>query len=359
MDKLKELKKFWKNKSVFITGHTGFKGVWFSIFLNLLGAKVYGYALKAKQKSLFNIINAKKIYKKSFIGDIKNFRKLNRAIKISKPNIIFHFAAQSLVSYSFRNPKETFETNILGLLNLLEILKKGTNTKSVVILTTDKVYKDKNKRIYKETDQLGGIDPYSASKVCKEFIVNSYVETFFYKSNLKNRISVARSGNVIGSGDYSINRLLPDLLFASKKNKRLLLRNPNHVRPWQHVIEPLYGYLLLAELQYNGKLKSKLISWNFGPDKGSFIKVKKILAIFEKITKNKLKVNYSLNKKFKETEILKLNNIKSKKFLKWKPMWNVAKSLKETVELENSFKEKNNSSLLESQIIQYLKKIKK
>lgn len=354
MDRLTRLKKFWQNKSVFLTGHTGFKGVWFSIFLNLMGAKVYGYALKAKRKSLFNIINKKKIYTKSFIGDIRNFKKFKKAIEITKPDIIFHFAAQSLVTYSFENPKETFETNTMGILNLLDILKRGTKTKSVVILTTDKVYKDKNKKIYKENDELGASDPYSASKVCKEFIVNSYVDSFFCKTNLKNRISICRSGNVIGSGDYSKDRLLPDVLLASKYDKHLLLRNPNHVRPWQHVIEPLHGYLLLAEKLYNGTNNNKLISWNFGPDKSNFIKVSKVIKIFEKITKNKLKIKFSNKKKYKETEILKLNNSKSKKFLKWKPRWDVKKSLKKTVELEMLIKQKNLNSLFEKQIVEYL-----
>ena len=326
MDELTRLKKFWHNKSVFLTGHTGFKGVWFSIFLNLMGAKVYGYALKAKRKSLFNIIN-KKIFTKSFIGDIRNL-KIQTSHKNNKTDIIFHFAAQSLVTYSFENPKETFETNTIGIINLFDILKRCTKTKTVVILTTDKINKDNNKKIYKENDELGGSDPYSASKVCKEFIVSSYVDSFFCNTNLKNRISICRSGNVIGSGDYSKNRLLPDVLLASKYDKQLLLRNPNHVRPWQHVIEPLYGYLLLAEKLYNGTNNNKLISWNFGPDKSSFIKVSKVIKIFEKITKNNLKIKFSNNKKYKETEILKLNNSKSKKFLKWKPRWDVKETLK-------------------------------
>ncbi len=351
---LTRLKKFWHNKSVFITGHTGFKGVWFSIFLKLLGAKVYGYALKANKKSLFNILNTNKIYTKSFVGDIKNFKKLKRAIFLSKPDIIFHFAAQSLVTYSYINPKETFETNIIGLLNLMNILKRGTKTKSVVILTTDKVYKDKKKKIYKESDELGGNDPYSASKVCKEFIVNSYVKSFFNNTKLRNKVSIARSGNVIGSGDYSKNRLVPDIILANKNNKKLFIRNPNHIRPWQHVIEPLYGYLLLAQTQYNGKNLNRSISWNFGPNKNNFIKVKKIIDIFETITKKKLKVNYSSNKKFEETKVLKLNNSKSKEFLKWKPKWNITKSIKKTVELEKIINQKNINSLFEKQIIEYL-----
>lgn len=359
MEKIIDLKKFWQDKSVLITGHTGFKGIWFSVFLNLLGAKVYGYALKAKKKSLFRLINTKKIYKKSFIGDIKNFKKLEKAIHYSKPQVIFHFAAQSLVPYSYQNPKETFETNIFGVLNLLNILKKNVNTKSVVIITTDKVYKDKKRRIYKENDELGGNDPYSASKVCKEIIVNSYVESFYNNTYLRNRISIARSGNVIGSGDYSKNRLIPDILSAVKNNKKLLIRNPNHIRPWQHVIEPLYGYLLLAESQYYGKAKSKLISWNFGPNKKSFIKVKKILDIFKKITKYKLKIKYYSSKKIKETNVLRLSNSKSKKFLKWIPKWDIMESLKKTIELEEVIKKKNVNSLIENQIIEYLEKKKK
>lgn len=357
MDKLKKLQNFWKNKNVFITGHTGFKGTWFIIFLNLLGANVYGYSLKAKKKSLFNIIDNKIILKNSKIGDVRDYKSLKKSILISKADIIFHFAAQALVTNSYRNPKETFETNIIGLLNLLNVIKNGYAMRSLLILTTDKVYKDNKKKIYKEADELGGNDPYSASKVCKEIITRSYIKSFFENSNLKNRISVARSGNVIGTGDFSDDRLIPDMIESYLKNKKLIIRNPEHIRPWQHVIEPLYGYLLLAEKQYKGNINSRGYSWNFGPEKNNFLKVKKVLYHFEKITKNKLKVKYINKIRVKESNSLKLNNSKSKKYLNWRPKWDVEKTLKKTVELEKLLiKKKNINNLFKGQIIDYLNK---
>ena len=191
--------------------------------------------------------------------------------------------------------------------------------------------------------------------MCKEIITRSYIKSFFENSNLKNRISVARSGNVIGTGDFSADRLLPDMMESYLKNKKLIIRNPEHIRPWQHVIEPLYGYLLLAEKQYKGNINSRGYSWNFGPEKNNFLKVKKVLNHFEKITKNKLKVKYKNKIRVKESNSLKLNNSKSKKYLNWRPKWDVEKTLKKTIELEKLLiKKKNINSLFKKQIIDYL-----
>lgn len=355
MDKFEKLNKFWKGKKVLITGNTGFKGAWLSIFLNLLNAKVYGYALKPEKQSLFEILKMKKILKKNIFADIENFDILNNYIKKIKPEIIFHLAAQPLVSTSYNHPLETIKTNIIGTSNLLSSLKNKNYIKSVVIITTDKVYKIKNKKIFKETDELGGIDPYSASKVCKEIIVNSYVNSIFKNKKLYNKISTARSGNVIGGGDFAQNRLIPDLIRHIFYNQPLKIRNPDNIRPWQHVIEPIYGYLLLAEKQYKSFLNRKNISWNFGPRNKNFLKVNEILYLVKKRLKKKIKINF-IKSSFKETKTLKLNSNKSKVMLNWISKWDILTSLKKTVELEEAIiKKRNVNKICENQILDYLK----
>jgi CDP-glucose 4,6-dehydratase len=355
VDKFEKLNKFWKGKKVLITGNTGFKGAWLSIFLNLLNAKVYGYALKPEKQSLFEILKIKKILKKNIFADIENFDILNNYIEKIKPEIIFHLAAQPLVSTSYDQPLETIKTNIIGTSNLLSSLENKNYIQSVVIITTDKVYKIKNKKIFKETDELGGMDPYSASKVCKEIIVNSYVNSIFKNKKLYNKISTARSGNVIGGGDFAQNRLIPDVIRHIFYNQPLKIRNPNNIRPWQHVIEPIYGYLLLAEKQYKNILNRKNISWNFGPRNKNFLKVNEILYLVKKRLKKKIKINF-IKSSFKETETLKLNSNKSKDVLNWISKWDILTSLKKTVELEEAIiKKRNVNKICENQILDYLK----
>ena len=354
MESKKKLEKFWKNKKVFITGHTGFKGSWLLILLNMLGAKTYGYALKPLNKSLFNQANCKKILKKNIYADINNFTKLKLEIAKVRPNIVFHLAAQPLVSQSFLDPLSTFKTNIMGTVNILNSLKDNKSIKSVVIITTDKVYKiKKNNKIYSEMDELGGKDPYSASKVCTEIISNSYIESFFKNNFLKNKVSTARSGNVIGGGDYSINRLLPDIIKSINSNKTLIIRKPKNIRPWQHVIEPLIGYLKLAEMQFKNKISNNP-HWNFGPDIKNFVSVNEIVKLIKK--NNKLKIKKSFNESFFETDILKLNSSKAKKYLGWKSKWSLQKSLNSVTEWHHKFnKFRNAKKICETQIEEYLK----
>ena len=323
--------KFWKNKKIYITGHTGFKGAWLCIILNLLKSKIYGYALKPSSNSLFEKSKIKKNLLSNTYSDINNLKKLKQDIKNIKPEIVFHLAAQPLVLDSYRNPLKTFNTNVMGTINLLESIKNIKSIKSVIIITTDKVYKVgiKNKS-YSEDDELGGIDPYSASKASAELAVNSYIRSFYENSLLKNRVSTARAGNVIGGGDYSKERLLPDIIKSIKNKATLKVRNPNSVRPWQHVIDPLVGYLILAQKQYSGMLKTSNYAWNFGPNKNNF---KKVIDIIEFI-KKKQKFKYTLFKtnRDKETKILKLNSKKSKQKLKWSPKWNLKKTLDKIIE---------------------------
>ena len=352
-------KNFWKNKRVFITGHTGFKGSWLCIFLSMLGANVTGYALKPKTKpSLFKLAKIDKILEKSIYSDIKDYKKLNYEIKKFKPEIIFHLAAQPLVRYSYLNPKETFETNILGTLNILEIVRNYKKIKTTIIITSDKVYDVKKNKIYNETDPLKGLDPYSSSKVSCEHLYSSYMNSFF-KNNTSQRLATVRAGNVIGGGDYSHDRLIPDILHSAKKLKKIILRNPNSTRPWQHVLEPLYGYLILAEKLYKNESSkiTKQQSWNFGPNISNCKSVMFVASFFAKKLKLKIKVLKKQNKIFKpETHLLRLNNTKSKKVLKCNPKWNLIKTLNKILEWNQLIKNKKPRDVCETQIKEYLSK---
>ncbi len=282
--KISTLIKFWKNKKVFITGHTGFKGSWMTIIFNLLGAKVYGYSLKPKKSSLYTFVNIEKMMIKSTIGDLRDYKKLKRTIYKISPDFLIHMAAQPLVRYSYDHPKYTYEVNTMGTLNILNILNEIETIRNVLIITTDKVYKNINKKKYfKEVDELGGYDPYSNSKACAELICKSYFDSFFSKKKIS--CVTARAGNVIGGGDFSKNRIIPDFFRAYENNKKLLLRYPNSIRPWQHVIEPLYGYILLL-MSISKQKKTVNGAWNFGPKKVNNLKVKNIISILNKNFQN-------------------------------------------------------------------------
>ena len=298
--------------------------------LNFLGTQIIGYSLKPEKKSLFLLANIKDILKKNIYADILNIKKLNKEIKLSKPDIIIHLAAQPLVSYSYVNPFDTFNINVMGTLNILDCIKKFRSINSSVIVTTDKVYKIKGRKSYMEEDELGGYDPYSSSKVCSEIVANSYIKSFCNKNTNLKCVSTARSGNVIGGGDYAKNRLIPDIFRAIENKKKLIIRNPNSIRPWQHVIEPSMGYLLLAQKNYQKKINTLSSSWNFGPSYKNF---KSVMYMVNKIKKYyKLKSFIIKKKAFHETQILKLNSKKSNKYLNWKPIWNLNDTLNKTIE---------------------------
>jgi CDP-glucose 4,6-dehydratase len=348
--------KFWKNKKVFVTGHTGFKGGWLCLILNLLGAKVTGYSLKPKTKpNLFKLAGIEKLVKKSIIADVRNYENLTKQIKFSKANIIFHLAAQPLVRQSYIEPKETFESNILGTLNILECIRKIKSIKSSVLITSDKVYDTRVNKIFKETDHLRGIDPYSASKVSCENLFLSYNSSFFSKI-IKQKVATVRAGNVIGGGDYSKDRLIPDLLTKVKKNKKIIIRNPNSTRPWQHVLEPLSGYLILAENIYRKDKTTCRVepNWNFGPDISNCKTVKYIANFIAKRENIKLKIVKTKSKIFKpETNFLRLNNLKSKQYLHWFPKWSLDKTLIKILEWNSLIKKKKTRIVCEQQIREY------
>jgi len=326
-----DLRKFWKNKKVFLTGHTGFKGSWFSILLNLLGAKIVGYSLKPDKKfSLFYLANLNKEINASIIGDIRNYNKLKKSILKFRPDFIVHMAAQSLVRESYIDPKYTYEVNTMGTVNILNILNEINFIKSALIVTTDKVYRNNNKKnFYKENDVLGGLDPYSNSKSCAELVVNSYNHSFLKKKNIS--AITARAGNVIGGGDFSADRILPDYFRSLFKTKNLILRSPNSIRPWQHVLDPLYGYLLLLMKLYK-KQKITNDSFNFGPNKSSNKSVIDVINLVNKDFNNSVRVIKKNNnsKYYYESKILMLNSDKSKKILNWQPKYNLEQSIKLT-----------------------------
>jgi len=308
---------------------------------------------------LFKLAKIDTILKKSIYADIRNYKRLIKEIKKSKANIIFHLAAQPLVRHSYIEPKETFETNILGTLNILESVRKIKKIKSTVIITTDKVYDVTKNKIFNETDILGGSDPYSSSKVSCEHLFSSYMHSFF-KNKFNQRLATVRAGNVIGGGDYSEDRLIPDILLSAKKVKKIILRNPNAVRPWQHVLEPLNGYLMLGEKLYKNEKKIRNIkqNWNFGPNISNCKSVKYIAKFFAKRLKLKIKILKTKNKIFTpETSFLRLGNLKSKKFLKWHPKWSLEKSLNKILDWHYLFGTMNPKDICEKQIKEFIRKI--
>lgn len=346
--------KFWAGKKVFITGHTGFKGSWLSIFLNHLGAEVTGYSLNPPTKpSLYNLAKINKLIKRSIIADVRDYKKLYKEIKKSNASIIFHLAAQPLVRMSYIHPKDTFDVNFIGTLNILHIIKKIKKITTGIIITTDKVYDIKKNKIFKESDALGGLDPYSSSKVCMEYLFNSYNESFFQKK--KQMIATVRAGNVIGGGDYSLDRLIPDIYKSANKRKSILLRNPKSIRPWQHVLEPLSGYLLLAQNIHNIKIKKILQNWNFGPNISSCKSVMYLTSYLSKHLKTKVLVEKKKKNIFKpETSILRLSNHKSKKYLNWFPRWSINKSLDKIIEWNKQIKYQKPLNVCINQIKEYL-----
>ena len=319
----------YKNTKVLITGSTGFKGSWLSLWLYNLGAKVYGLALRPNKNSvLFNKLKLNKKIKQYYC-DINNYNKTHEIIKKIKPDIIFHLAAQSLVSESILNPLDTIKTNIYGSSVILKSYYLN-NCNAMVFCTSDKCYKN-NEWIwgYKENDAFGGEDPYSASKASAELIFHSFLRSYNFNEK-KTKCASVRAGNAIGGGDFSNNRLIPDIVRSFYEKKALILKNPKSVRPWQHVLEPLSGYLGLGLILLNSNKKFDLPSWNFSPDIKKLYTVEYIInEIKTKFFKN-LKIKIKKNNKVLESKLLLLNNEKSKLELGWKPVLSFNQTLEYT-----------------------------
>ena len=348
------LKKFYNNKKILITGHTGFKGSWLVHWLSRYNVKIMGISLNSNEKlSLFKFINKKKLSDKRF--DISDYKKLEKNVLKFKPDIIYHLAAQALVKKSISNPLETYKTNIIGTANILNCLNKLSKKTISVIVTSDKCYQNlKLLRGYHENDRLGGHDPYSASKASAEIIFNSYFNSIL-KKNKKIRIATARAGNVIGGGDWSSDRLVPDCVKAWALNKKVFIRSPNSTRPWQHVLEPLSGYISLSYyLKKNKKINGN--SFNFGPKINEVATVKKVLQISQKYWKES-KFQIYKEKFFREDPLLRLNSLKAQKILKWKKILSLEKTIELTMSWYNNFYKKNSKAndLLDRDINYFLK----
>jgi len=335
-------KNFWNRKKVLVTGHTGFKGGWLSLWLKELGAEVIGYSLNPITKSnFFDQAKIKKIFKEDYRKNIQNAYDLKKCINKHKPQIIFHLAAQPQVLQSYIEPLDTVRTNVLGTVNLLEVAKEKKFIKSIVIITTDKVYKNSEKNIrFKEESSLGGDDVYSSSKASADLITLSYIKSFFNNSNCN--VATARAGNCIGGGDWTKFRILTDSMNAFLNNKKLLIRNPKAKRPWQHVLEPLAGYILLAQKLYSKKGLKFSGSWNFGPKRQNHLNVLQFAKIMKLKLNTKSKILIKSKKDKKEKISLDLNSKKANQKLKWKPFLNIDKTLSLTTDWYLANKKKKN-----------------
>jgi CDP-glucose 4,6-dehydratase len=344
---------FWRSKRVFLTGHTGFKGSWMSIWLESMGAVVKGYSLEPNTKpNLFHKANIAKIMK-SEIGDIRNLSQLSKSILDFNPDILIHMAAQPLVRNSYLDPVNTYTTNVIGTVNVLEASRKCNKLKSIISVTTDKCYENKEwDKGYKESDPMGGHDPYSSSKGCAELVTSAYRRSFF---NLEESASLAsaRAGNVIGGGDWSNDRLIPDVLNAFEKSEPVIIRNPLSTRPWQHVLEPISGYLVLAQNLYNhGDEFSG--GWNFGPKEEGCKPVNWILDQMISHWGGEASWNLDKNNNPHEAGFLKLDCTKSYNQLNWESKLDLIEALKLTIDWhKNYLLEKDCYDLCLNQIKQY------
>ncbi|MDO4169028.1 MAG: CDP-glucose 4,6-dehydratase [Lachnospiraceae bacterium] len=315
---------FYKGKRVFVTGHTGFKGTWLCRMLVNAGALVTGYSLPAiTTPSLFSLTNLEREIT-SVIGDIRDLEQLKKAFDEAKPEIVFHLAAQAIVREGYKNPRDTYETNVMGTVNLLECVRKNHCVKSVLNVTTDKVYYNREWVWgYREDEPLDGFDPYSNSKSCSELVTHSYINSFFATEDTP-AVSTARAGNVIGGGDFAKDRIIPDCVRAMQSNEKICVRNPHSIRPYQHVLEPLTVYLKIAQMQYENRKYAGF--YNVGPEESDCLTTGELVDLFCKnwspnaTWEKKAEVNAPY-----EANYLKLDCSKIKNTFGWKPRWNITK----------------------------------
>ena len=329
-----EMLEFYKGKKVFITGHTGFKGSWLTRILLLAGAQVTGYSLEPPtDPNLFKLSGVESRIT-SVIGDIRDLSGLKRTLHEAAPDIAFHLAAQPIVRDSFKDPHYTYETNVMGTVNFLECVRESGTVKSVVIVTTDKVYENKEWEWgYRENEPLNGFDPYSNSKSCSELVTQSYKNSFFDNSDI--RISTARAGNVIGGGDFANDRIIPDCVRAAIDERDIIVRNPHSVRPYQHVLEPLNAYLMIAEKQYLYKKYEGF--YNVGPDEKDCLATGKLADLFCKKWGKGLSWINQYDGGPHEANFLKLDCSKIKTTFNWKPRWDIGDAIEKTIEWTKIF----------------------
>ena len=323
----------YQNKKVFLTGNTGFKGSWMAFWLQKLGANVVGYSLESNTTpNHFSLLG---LDYQTYFHNICDLDFLQKSMIEADPEIVFHLAAQPLVRYSYINPIETYQTNVMGTVNLLEASRNCKNLKAIVVITTDKCYENiGQKEGYKEIDRMGGFDPYSSSKGAAEIVVSSYRNSFFnlevFQKEHNTLVASARAGNVIGGGDWSMDRLIPDIIISAVKTEKTLIRYPKSTRPWQHVLEPIFGYLLLGEKLLNAQ-KEFAEAWNFGPEENETLTVEEVLRVAEKHW-NKIQYEADQNHNhFHEANLLSLNIDKAKIKLGWNPKWNSAMAIEKTI----------------------------
>jgi CDP-glucose 4,6-dehydratase len=353
-------KGIYKNKNVLVTGHTGFKGSWLAIWLRELGANVIGFSLDPYTNEDNFVVSDLKNKITDIRGDIRDINSLQKVFEEHKPEFVFHLAAQPLVRLSYEQPRETYETNVMGTLNVLECIRKSDSVHVGVMITTDKCYENKEQIWgYRENDPMGGYDPYSSSKGCAELLIASYRNSYFntkYFSEHKKAIASARAGNVVGGGDWSKDRLVPDCIRALQQNEDIIIRNPYSTRPWQHVLEPLGGYLLLGSKLYEDGEKYSS-AWNFGPDSDSIVPVKDVVSdIVEHWGSGCWKdVSNKDDEKLHEANLLALDCTKAKVYLNWTPRYNIGQCLKVTVDWYSKFKQEDAYELCVRQIKDYIK----
>lgn len=349
--------EIFKNRRILITGHTGFKGSWLCLILNKLGAEVYGYALEPPtHPSLFNVAKIDELMT-SYIGDIRDYSNLSKVVQEVQPEMIIHMAAQALVLESYKNPRETYEINVMGTVNILDIARLVKSVRAIVNVTTDKCYENKEWHWgYREIDPLGGYDPYSNSKGCSELVTSSYRNSFFNaRKNNEHTLLVAtaRAGNVIGGGDWANNRLIPDFIRAVSNHEIVRIRSPYAIRPWQHVMEPLTGYLTLAsKLFKEGEYYAQ--AWNFGPNDDDVKNVEWITRTICELWGEGANLCVETNPQPHEANYLKLDCSKSKAELNWAPKWDILTSLQSIVDWNKNYISGNDMRIVtEKQIESY------
>lgn len=347
---------FYKNKKILITGHTGFKGSWMCKLLTMAGAQVTGYALEAPtEPSLFEMCRIAECMS-SIVGDIRNLENLKRVFDEVQPEIVIHMAAQPLVRESYMNPVYTYETNVMGTVNVLECIRLNPCVKSFVNVTTDKVYLNKEWEWgYRENEELNGYDPYSNSKSCSELVTSSYIKSFFYGKDVA--ISTCRAGNVIGGGDFAVDRIIPDCIRAVETNHDIIVRNPFSTRPYQHVLEPVVAYLMIAQAQYEDKRLAG--SYNVGPDEIDCWTTGDLVDLFCKEWNRQTGVEVRWNNQYDggphEASFLKLDCSKIKRTFGWKPRWNVEITMEKIVEWSICYlKREDVTACMEKQIREFV-----